>query len=97
MTVYPGIERATLEMSACNGGINRDRSAATVKARLGRFLSAGADLAFDLRSIDAWLAALSDDDLATAVDGEETAHLALCEKGPPGAAQFLTAIFESAI
>jgi hypothetical protein len=93
---FPGIAKAALEMSYCNGGINRDRRERDVLKILDAMLADGADLALDLPAIDAWLSALSDDDLQTVVDGEETEMLALLKSAPTGTGAFLTAIFERA-
>lgn len=97
MDRYPGITKAAIEMARCAGGINRDRSERVVLNKLERFMASGIDVAFNLPEIDAWLADLSDDDLLTAVDGEETDMETLCAKGPPGTHGFLHQIYANAI
>ena len=92
--LYPAIANATVTMSRCNGGINRDRSEKVVRGELVRMLADGCDLAFDLPAIDRWLAGLNDDDLLTIVDGEESEALTLLTTAPAGTDQLLNRIFE---
>lgn len=92
----PGIARATLEMSYCNGGIHRGRREKDVLRELDALLSGGPDVAFDLPKIDRWLAALADDDLLTVVDGEEGEAAQLLQSAPPGTDMLLNSIFERA-
>lgn len=84
---YPAIARAALEMSYANGGINRDRSEADVLTDLGVTIEVigGFVTPNDLSSIDAWLAMLGEDDLLTAVDGEQSETAALIAEAPSGA------------
>lgn len=93
---YPGIARATLEMSYCNGGINRYRKEKDALRALDAVLSDGFDIAFDLADIDRWLAALPDDDLQIVVDGEESEQWRLVAGAPSGTSALLNQIFEHA-
>lgn len=93
---YPGIARAALEMSYCNGGINRYRHEKDALAELERVLNDGIGLAFNLPAIDKWLSAVSDDDLLIIVDGEEQAQGACLGGSPDGTNALLNEIFEHA-
>lgn len=91
---FPGITKAALEMSYCNGGINRDRSEKAVVRALDTFLASdGRDMAFDLPAISVWLAALDEPTLSTAVDGEQSEMEALMKTAPAGTDQLLSDIF----
>jgi hypothetical protein len=92
---YPAISKAALEMSYCNGGVNRDRREADVLRSLDAWLSDGPDLALDLPAIDAWLATLDDEQLQTAVDGEESEAEQIVSAAPPGTSRLLTDIFDN--
>jgi hypothetical protein len=93
---HPGIARAALEMSYANGGINRDRSEADVLSDLNVTLAIVEGFKLDLGAIDKWLGGLSEDDLLTVVDGEETETDALTAKAPAGTQSLLNAIFHGA-
>lgn len=93
---YPGIARAALEMSYCNGGINIHRREADVIADLETALTGGVDIAFDLRAISDWLKALDDETLQSAVDGCETEIAEVLKDAPGGTHSLLDAIFEAA-
>lgn len=95
--IYPGITRAAVEMAYDNGGVNRDRSEATVVRQLARFMDGIGIEPWQLRDIDRWLTDLSEDDILTAVAGEETEMLELMRKGPPFAHKLLCDIFEAGI
>ena len=90
---FPGIAKATLEMSYANGGINRYRREFDALKALDRVLETGVDVAMDLPAIDEWLSGLSDDDMLTVVDGEETEMLKIVEDAPPGTDSLLNQIF----
>lgn len=94
---FPGIAKAALEMSYCNGGINRGRREKDVLHDLEKVLSRGGiDIAFNLPEISRWLAALADDDLLTVVDGEEGDSDQLLSRAPTGTNMLLNDIFEHA-
>lgn len=90
----PGIARATLEMSYCNGGVNRDRREKDVLEKLEPIL-AECDLAMDLPAISAWAVALSDDDMLTLVDGEESEQHHVLSDAPHGTDGLLNLIFDN--
>jgi hypothetical protein len=93
---YPGIARATLEMSYCNGGVNRDRRESEVLEDLENILVGGSDLAFDLPAISQWLAALDDETLGNVVDGDQDEAAKLMEGAPAGTDALLNEIFYNA-
>lgn len=92
---FPGIARATLEMSYCNGGINRERREKDVLEKLEPLLIE-CDLAMDLPAISAWAMALSDEDMLTLVDGEESDQHAIVTCAPHGTDGLLNLIFDNA-
>ena len=93
----PGIAKAYIEMERCNGGINRYRTVDDALEYLERCIAKdGLDVAMDLPTIDAYFAGLPDDELLTAVDGEEGEREQLMASAPPGADQFLHAMFDRA-
>lgn len=92
---FPGIARATLEMSYCNGGVNRDRREKDVLEKLEPIL-AECDLAMDLPAISAWAMALSDEDMLTLVDGEENDQHQILTCSPNGTDSLLNLIFDHA-
>lgn len=91
---YPGIAKATLEMSYANGGVNRDRRERDVLEKLEPIL-AECDLAMDLPAISAWAAALSDEDMLTLVDGEESDQHHVLSDAPHGTDGLLNLIFDN--
>lgn len=94
--LYPGIVRAALNMARCNGGINRYRSEKDCLRSL-ELLLAEASVALDLRAISEWLAALSEEDLLTVVDGDETEAAELVKSAPEGTQMFLDEIFNKVV
>ena len=90
---YLGIERAALEISYDNGGINRDRTESSMLHELRELLSCSLRAA-ELQPINEWLTALSDADLRTVCCGEETELLAALAGAPAGTDALLTQIFE---
>lgn len=103
-TRYPGIVKATLEMSYDNGGIYSGhgvlptRTEEDVLIALEGVLGAEGVYEDDLQKIDAWLLTLSEDDLQTAVAGEETEMKVLTDKSPDPAKTegLLNDIFDNA-
>lgn len=94
---YPGIAKATIEMSYANGGISRDRREAEVLKELAKLLTSGVDVAMDLTAISLWLGSLSEDDLLIVVDGEESEQQAILKTAPLGTDQLLNHIFEEVV
>jgi hypothetical protein len=91
---FPGIARATLEMSHANGGVNRDRREKEVLTELEPIL-AECDLAMDLPAISEWLSKLPDEDMLTLVDGEESDQHQIVTCAPHGADSLLNLIFDN--
>lgn len=90
---FPGIARAALEMSYANGGVNRNRRECDVLAELEPIL-AECDLAMDLPAISRWALALSDGDMLTLVDGEESEQHRIVTCAPHGTDSLLNLIFD---
>ncbi|CAB4167986.1 hypothetical protein UFOVP860_76 [uncultured Caudovirales phage] len=98
LPTYPGIERAALEISYDNGGINRERSEASMLHELRQFLASSAVPVTDMQAINDWLTALSDDDLLTVCCGEcgeQASVLAVLGGAPVGTDALLNEIFEN--
>lgn len=91
---YPGIWRACFEIKIDNGGLHRDRSERQVKEEFNTWLTCIADTGADLLAIDAWLAALSDDDLGTITAGEMNDMAAKMNSAPPFTEKLLNDYFE---
>jgi hypothetical protein len=100
---YPGIARAALEISYDVGGIDRFRSEESMLAALAAFVAKHQEgLPANLRTsliaewlaIDMWLAAQTDEALATICGGEEGEMMALLAGSPPGTNELLNMIFE---
>lgn len=89
---YPGIARAALLIALDNGGINRDRSERQQARDLARWLKKQPPEI--LPPIDAWLGALSEDDLETACCGEVTEADAVLASAPPFTSDLLNRYFE---
>ena len=91
---YPGIERAALEISYDNGGINRDRTEASMLHELRQVLAGSPIPAAELQAINDWLAALSKDELNTVCCAEETDLRAALSAAPAGTDKLLEDILE---
>ncbi|MCX5516175.1 hypothetical protein C3941_19485 [Kaistia algarum] len=94
MADYPGIARACLLIALDNGGINRDRSEVQQNREMTQWLAKQpGDV---LPAIDAWLVALSDDDLDTFCCGgeDEPETEAIRATAPPFTDDLLTRYFE---
>lgn len=101
---FPGLCRATLELAYDNGGINRDRSEDDCLHEFALYLEehwlraehAGLRtmLLCAVIVIDDWLSQLSDEDVNTACNGEETEAAAILETAPHGTSDILDGIFE---
>jgi hypothetical protein len=89
---WPGITRAALEIAYDNGGITRMRSEERMLGQLERWLETQPQ--DPLPAIDAWLLALSDEDLETVCVGEQLEVAALMASAPPFTDQLLNAYFE---
>ncbi len=70
--LYPNLRNAYLTMERCNGGINRERDEVTACRETDEIIGAEGTYHQDLVAIDAWLGTLSEGDLLTFVDGEES-------------------------
>lgn len=69
---FPALRKAFLEMSYDNGGIHRGRTVEEALAETEELLSGEQWDDAKLIRFDVWIASLSDDDVCTLVDGEET-------------------------
>jgi hypothetical protein len=78
---YPNIKAAYLTMESCNGGINRNRSQEQACRESDAVIGAEGVDHDTLVAIDKWLATLSEDDLLTFVDGEESEIAAIVASG----------------
>lgn len=78
---YPNIKAAYLTMESCNGGINRNRSQEDACRESDAVIGAEGVYHDDLVQIDAWLGTLSDEQILTFVDGEESEIEALVKSG----------------
>ena len=96
MREYPAIDKATLEMTYDNGGVNRDRTEADVLLALDRCLHRHA-VDYDLHAINYWIESLSTEDLVTVVAGEQDDQDRLLEDAPEGTSEVLLAIFEDVV
>jgi hypothetical protein len=103
---FPGITRAALSMAYDNGGINRDRSEADMRKDLATFLAKCMEakhsglrttLYSQLRTIDTWLDQLSDEEIDTVCNGEETEAAAAVKQAPEGTSFLLNGIFENVV
>jgi hypothetical protein len=97
--MYPGIERAALEIAYCNGGVNRDRTEQDVREEfrlfLGLFIQINPTYTLAvLEAIDAWLKGLSDEDLNDLCDGELEATPRIFPGIPPLTDGLLNEIFD---
>lgn len=93
-TRFPGIEKAAIEISYDNGGINRDRTKKTMLAELRRYLPM-IPYYDELPAIDKWLGGLSAEDLLTVCAGEVSEQDVILANGPPFSGQLLIDIFEN--
>ena len=78
---YPNIRNAYLLMERCNGGINRNRSEGQACRESDAVIGADGVYHDDLVQIDVWLGTLSDDQILTFVDGEESEIEAIVKSG----------------
>ena len=89
---HPGIERACLHIALCNGGINRERSVGRVQGEIWMWLRDQPQDNF--AAISDWLLGLSDEDLDTVCDGEESEMEALMVAAPEGTNKLLNRYFD---
>jgi hypothetical protein len=103
---FPGILRAALTMTLDNGGINRDRSEADMQKDLAAFLAKCMEanhsgirttLYSQLWAIDNWLNQLSEDELNTVCNGEETEAQDAIKTAPDGTNFLLNGIFDNVV
>ena len=92
MPHFVGLYRAALAIALDNGGINCVRSVRQQKREFERWIAKQPQEPLD--DIDAWLSALSDDDLQTACAGEHSEMQALLESAPPFTDRLLNDYFE---
>lgn len=94
MVEYPGIARACLLIALDNGGINRERPVARQRRDMERWIAKQPQEI--LPAIDAWLAALSDEDLdAFCCGGEDEPETeAIRATAPPFTDQLLNDYFD---
>lgn len=94
-SLYPSIYKAALEMSYCNGGINMHRTESDHQEDMDKFMKSQSDeMNVLFPFFDSFLHGLSDEDLETVVDGEESERQAIMMKGPFKLDQFLNDVFE---
>lgn len=93
MSAYPNIEKACLEISYDNGGVNRFRPETQVRKEMTDFL-AGRPYSDHFEKIDKWLGGLSKDDLLTVCAGEESEQVKILSVAPPFTSQLLDEYFE---
>ncbi len=91
---YAGIWRACFAITLDNGGLHRDRSERQVKEEFRVWLPQIEDTGVDIAAIDAWLAALSEDDLGTVTAGEMDEMAEKMKPAPAGTDKLLADYFE---
>ncbi len=89
---FPGITRAALEIAYSNGGITCVRTQQRMLGELSRWLDR--QPAETLPDIDAWLFALSDEDLQMVCDGEQSEADAVLQFAPPFTDRLLADYFD---
>ena len=89
----PKLTEALLTLSACNGGINRDRPEEQVAREIDLFLKQYTE-EYDLPAIEEWLGTLTPAEIETMVDGEETEAREITDRGPPKVEDLITKYFE---
>lgn len=92
----PHLMRALETMSRCNGGINitRSREQFLAETELWLVLWPIKNPDVDVDAIDAWISTLSDEDVLTLVDGEESESVAIAASAPRGTRELLADHFE---
>lgn len=78
---YQNIRKAYLLMQGCNGGINRACSEEQACRVADEIIGADGVDHQDLLNIDTWLGTLTEEELLTFVDGEESEMEALASSG----------------
>ena len=91
--IYPGIERACVEMAYDNGGVHRGRSEQQVRKECRAFIETLNYKAY-LPAIDQWLKDLDDETLSIAIAGEYSEINELMEQAPPKTNKFLNEYFD---
>ena len=93
MSAYPHIEKACLLIAIDNGGINRNRAVKQQRRDYAKWISRQDG---PLHEIDAWLGALSDEDLETACIGgqDEPETIAVKSTAPPFTDDLLNSYFD---
>jgi hypothetical protein len=105
LSTFPGITKAALSIAYDNGGINRFRSEADCLHELAEYIDRewlSADhtglrtiLWANLINMDRWIDELSDEQLETVCNGEETEVKAAMIAAPYGTDELLNGIFEN--
>jgi hypothetical protein len=83
---YPNIKRAGLELSYCNGGINRERAEDEALAGMETGLADGAPINWtpvDYKAMDMVLSTFTDEELNMLCDGEDVDQQVLLLKRAP--------------
>lgn len=94
--LYPGVYKSALEIAYDNGGINRDRSEKRHRREFDRFMVRRGTHEPHLKDIDAWLSALTEEELQNVCAGEESEVIQFMKdrKAPVFTQDILTHIFE---
>ncbi len=79
---YPAITNVLVSAVRDNGGINRFRPESEVLDLLDECIGADGVYHENLERLDAWLAALSEEDLETVIGGEEEEMNAVLDSAP---------------
>lgn len=87
------IRKTCLLISYSNGGVNRDRSEARVLREMQHFIDSR-PYNSELKAIDEWLGTLTDDQLETVCDGEQSEMDAIMKDAPAFTETLLHDYFE---
>lgn len=94
---YPGVVKAALEISFCNGGINGNRSEEDMMNELDFFIKSTSwgHYASYLRDISDWIQTLTYEQVNLICDGEEQEMDKFLENAPYGTKDILADIFNN--
>lgn len=87
------IKKACLLISRSNGGVNRDRPEARVLREMQKFLDTRPYEA-EFKAIDQWLGTLTEDQIETVCDGEQSEMDAIMKDAPAFTETLLHDYFE---
>jgi hypothetical protein len=93
MSPHANIQKACLEISYDNGGVNRYRPVEQVQKAMDDFL-ATRPYSDNFAEIDKWLGTLSKDELQTVCAGEESEMQAILSSAPAFTATLLEEYFD---